>query len=212
MHLTTTLAPIICIAIVTLLPLAAYSSPQFSPKPGPAPPPQTEELAAVTSSAEHNALSRVPAAALAELSAGNTDFAYDLYRAIRKKKWQSLLFAVQHLNCGGDDLRRCTRGDRAANRRCTALHPGPRSIASRPECPGARPRSAQPRRSGPVAGLCTEYCQFDLGTGRLSVPDGVSRPAWRYLRSEDGLAGFCRCAAKPTDDQQLGQRSHLGPY
>ena len=53
MHLTTTLAPIICIAIVTLLPLAAYSSPQFSPKPGPAPPPprQKEELAAVTSSA-----------------------------------------------------------------------------------------------------------------------------------------------------------------
>jgi len=87
MHLTTTLAPIICIAIVTLLPLAAYSSPQFSPKPGPAPPPppQKEELAAVTSSAEHNAPSRVPAAALAELSAGNTDFAYDLYRAIRKK-------------------------------------------------------------------------------------------------------------------------------
>ena len=85
MHLTTTRAPIICIAIVTLLPLAAYSSPQFSPKPGPAPPPQTEELAAVTSSAEHNALSRVPAAALAELSAGNTDFAHDLYRAIRKK-------------------------------------------------------------------------------------------------------------------------------
>ena len=85
MHLTTTLAPIICIAIVTLLPLAAYSSPQFSPKPGHAPPPQTEELAAVTSSAEHNALSRVPAAALAELSAGNTDFACNLYRAIRKK-------------------------------------------------------------------------------------------------------------------------------
>jgi len=53
MHLTTTLAPIICIAIVTLLPLAAYSSLQFSPKPGPAPPPQTEELAAVTYSAEH---------------------------------------------------------------------------------------------------------------------------------------------------------------
>ena len=85
MHLTTILAPIICIAIVTLLPLAAYSSPQFSPKPGPAPPSQREELGAVTSSAVHNALSRVPAAALAELSAGNTDFAYDLYRAIRKK-------------------------------------------------------------------------------------------------------------------------------
>ena len=85
MNPTRPLSRIICIIFVTLLPLAAYSSSQPSPKPGPAPIPQQAEIAAAPSSGEHKTSPSVAAAALVELNAGNTDFAYDLYQAIRKE-------------------------------------------------------------------------------------------------------------------------------
>ena len=85
MNPTRPLSRIICIIFVTLLPLAAYSSSQPSPKPGPAPIPQQAEIASAPSSGEHNTSPSVAAAALVELNVGNTDFAYDLYQAIRKE-------------------------------------------------------------------------------------------------------------------------------
>ena len=81
------LSRIICMTFAALLPLAAYSSPHPSPKSGPAltPTPQKAEIALAPSSVQHDTSPSVAADALVELNAGNTNFAYDLYQAIREK-------------------------------------------------------------------------------------------------------------------------------
>ena len=201
------LSRIICMTFAALLPLAAYSSPQSSPKSDPAPTPQKAEIALAPSSLQHDTSPSVAAAALVELNAGNTDFAYDLYQAIRKESGNlcyspfsiSTALAMVYAGARGETERQIANALHFTLAQ-DQLHPALNALGldlapASPDAPTSEPGFA--------------------GTSRSSLPNGLSRPARRKLRGQVGLAGFRRSAtqrAKPIDDKQLGQQSHLGQY